>query len=432
MRKGAGMIACLALLLAFALPVLSLAEAVPDALPEDLGGKTLYGYLVGLKDQYAPAKVFLDAVKYSDQDRENARRAARLLIAATTQKMDQTGQPDPYFLYLRAYASELLFQDGKDPAMKAGALADYKKTVELGGGYAQADYDRVAAMEVQAAPLKWQVPQMLTLDEMGQTLGVAGGNLFFLKSAYQREDGSRLGAGYGIASLEDPVGSAVYVLADPQGGKARYDVLKGQAFLGKASEIPGLGDEAALIGLRNQFNHPILYTTALVRKGDLVLQVRVPDHVWRGPGFNMDPEALAKAIASKVIGNVFDAARPVPDMAGVALEDIDPPLEMDPGNPSSPVPEEVPADLGGKTVYGYLVELRLQYLPEGVFADPRYGDADKNSARRAVRLLVSAISKGFDVSGFNPYELEIRGACYEAAFEDTGKPAFRQLAINDL
>lgn len=123
--------------------------------------------------------------------------------------METSGKPYQYNLYLRGYAYDLQFQDTKDPALQVKALDDYKETISLGGAYAQADYDRLAALQVQAAPLSWQVPQMLTPDEMGRIIGVAGGDLFYVKSAYQREDGSRLGVGYALRSVQEPSRSAI-------------------------------------------------------------------------------------------------------------------------------------------------------------------------------------------------------------------------------
>lgn len=424
----------IAALLIFAFSCIFLAAAaspVPDKLPEDLGGKTLYGYLTELKTVYAPSKVFSDAVKYSDTDRDNARRALRLIVEATTQKMEQAGAPDQYNLYLRAYSNDLLFQDSKDPAQREQALADYLKTVELGGGYAQADHDRLAAMEVQAAPLSWQVPQMLTPREAGEIMGVGGDGLILLKSPYQLDDLSRLGAGYAILSIANPTDSAVFVLADPQGGKARYDVLKRQAFLGQTRDIPGLGTEAVAMGLRNIGNDPRLFSTVLVLKDPLVLQVRVPDHVWRGSGFNADPVQLAARLAEKFLSNLFDPSRAVQEMAAFPIEDLMPRYEFDPGLPDSPVPGDLPIDLGGKTAYGYLVGLRSSYLPKDVFADGKYSETDRNNARRAMRLIAGTISNGFDLNGPNAYELEIRGACYALAFQDTGNSFWRALAIND-
>lgn len=404
---------------------------VPDALPEDLGGKTLYGYLTGLKTDYLPAKVFSDPVKYTDADRENARRAAGLVIDAATAKMEEAGKQDQYNLYLRAWSLDLLFQDSKSPEMREKALEDYKATVELGGGYAQADYDRLAAMEIQVAPLSWEVPQMLTPEEAGGVLGIPGGNVLLIKSAYQRADGSRLGTGYALRSLQEPWESAVFVLADPQGGKERYETLKRFAFLGKTERLTGLGEEAVLLGLRNMDHDPLLYTTVLVLKDPLVLQVRVPDAVWRGAGFNEDPAAVAMKLAEAVLRNIYDADRQVMGMSAFPVEDIKPVHQLAAGLPDSPVPDAVPEDLQGKTTYGFLVDLRKAYLQKDVFSDGKYSEADRNNARRALRLLADTISQGFDRTGPNAYELEIRGFCYALSFADTADPVYRQLAIND-
>ena len=422
-------IACILVLMC---PAAAFAQSpVPDILPEDLGGKTLYGYLTGLKKDYLPAKVFSDPVKYTDADRENARRAAGLIVDAATAKMEEAGKQDQYNLYLRAWALDLLFQDSKNIALREKSLEDYKSTVELGGGYAQADYDRLAAMQVQAAPLRWEIPQMLTPKEAGSVLGIPGDNVLLIASDYRHKDGSRLGAGYALRSLHEPWKSAVFVLADPQGGKARYETLKRFAFLGKTSELTGLGDEAVLIGLRNLDHDPMLYTTALVLKDPLVLQVRVPDAVWRGAGFNGDPADIAAKLAEMVLQNIYDTDRQVMDMNTFVVENIKPTHELAAGLPDSPVPDTVPEDLGGKTTYGYLVDLRKAFLQKDVFSDEKYSKADQNNTRRALRLVAETISKGFDVTGPNPYELEIRGFCYALAFADTGDPVYRQLAIND-
>ncbi len=420
------------LCLSLILPAAAMAEsAVPDALPDDLGGKTLYGYLMDLKNLYMPAKVFQDATKYSDVDRENARRAARLMIDATTKKMEQSGTEDQYNLYLRAYAYDLLFQDTGDEANRLAGLSDYEKTVAAGGAYAQADYDRLTAMEVKAAPLAWRVDQMLTAEEMGETVNVPAGDLVVLGSSYATADGSRRGAGYTLRSIANPAQAAVYVLADPQGGKARYDLLKGFAFLRKVTDLPGLGDEAVSIGLRNMDNDPALYTTVLARKGDLVLQVRMPDAAWRGAGFNMDPARLTLAIAAKVLANLYDTGRALPVADKMELPLLAAGAVMDAGDANSPVPDAMPADLGGKTEYGYLVEIRQKYLPADAFTNEGRTDGERNDARRAARLIAESLSKRFDEYGQNPYELEIRGACYAAAYADTGLSVYRKLAIND-
>ncbi len=413
-----------------ALPLAVLAQAVPDTLPADLGGKTLYGYLMDLKNNYMPAKVFQDAVKYTDANREDARRAAALIIDATTAKMAQAG-PDQYMLYLRAYAGDLLFQASGDAALREAGLLDYKQVVDLGGAYAQADYDRLAALEVKAGPLSWQVPQMLTLSEMAVILGVAEDTLAFADVGYTAGDGSRTGAGYALLSAADPAASVIYVLADPQGGKARYDVLRSFAVMQLSVPMDGIGDEALLMGMRNMDGNPALYTVLLVRKEELVLQVRVPYAFWSGEPNHINPLTPAMAIAQTLLVNLYDTQRAVSGMDGIVVEDIVRRMEMNAGDAGSPVPDEIPADLGGKTEYGYLAETRNTYLPAGVYGNADLAPAGLNNARRAARLIANSITKRFDAFGLNPYELEIRAACYRFAYLDTGEEAFRKLAVND-
>jgi hypothetical protein len=67
--------------------------------------------------------------------------------------------------------------------------------IALGGSYAQADFDRVSAMEVQAAQLSWQVPQMLTLEEIGEILGIAGGDLAYADISGRSNAEGQIGAG---------------------------------------------------------------------------------------------------------------------------------------------------------------------------------------------------------------------------------------------
>lgn len=413
------------------LPVTASDSPVPDALPEDFGGKTRYGYLMDLKASYMPATVFRDTVKYGESDRDNARRAIELLILATTQAMEQAGAPDQYNLYLRAYSYDLKYQDTKDSAFKVQALDDYRKTIEIGGGYAQADFDRLSALELAAAPLNWQISQILPLDDAGDVLGTAGGNLFYVKSDYAKADG-RLGLGYALRTVQNPERSALFVQVDLQGGKARFEVLKRFASLGRTQKVANLGEEAVLFGSRNIQGNGLLYATVLVLKEPLVLQVSVPDHAWRGPGFNMDPEDLALRLAGRFLNNLFDSARSIPPGEDGSAEDIMPPHPLPKGGPDSPVPEKLPADLGGKTAYGYIMDLKSVYLNKDIFTGTAYSQSDQDNARRAIRLIVDVISSGFSQNGPNAFETEIRGFCYALAFADTGNPSFRLMALNDL
>ncbi|HPJ03516.1 MAG TPA: peptidoglycan-binding domain-containing protein [Candidatus Limiplasma sp.] len=406
-------------------------SVVPDQLPDDLGGKTFYGYVMDLKNTYLPAKVFQDAVKYTDLNREDARRAARLIVDAVTAKLAELGAPDQYYLYLRGYCADLLFQDTGDEGYRETALADYKQVVDLGGTYAQTDYDRLAALEVKAGPLSWQVPQMLTLAEAAEAMTVSESDLVYVTSGYTAADGSRTGAGYAMKGVNNTAETTIWVLADPQGSKARFDVLKTAAFLMKTEPVEGIGDEALLMGVRNLYNEAKLYSALLVRKGELVLRVLVPYAVWSGDTLDASPALLAQVLAEKLLANLYDTERSVPGMTGLAMETYSFGVEMNAGTADSPVPDAVPADFGGKTEYGYLAEMRNTYLPAKVYGNADLPAGDLNNARRAARLVADAVARRLDTFGQNPYELEIRAACYKFAYQDSGIEAFRALAIND-
>ena len=248
---------------------------------------------------------------------------------------------------------------------------------------------------------------------------------------YSSADGSKTGTEYAYRKMDDPAASMIMILADLQGGKSRYDVLKTCAFLQKTDAVSGIGDEAVLMGLRNIDNNLALYTTLLVRKDELVLQVRIPFGTWCGGDSNTNLLPYVQVIASKLLENLYNTSRAVPSMDGVVQENILQYTELNAGTADSSVPDAMPADLGGTTEYGYIVNLRNTYLPASVYGNANVSASDLNNARRVAWLIVNILSERFDNYGQNPYELEIRVACYRFATQDSGDPVFRTLAIND-
>ncbi len=432
MKKTLGILAALLILLGLCAEGALASSPVPGQLPADLGGKTLYGYLTGLKKDYLPAKVFTDPLKYGEADRENARRAIRLIVAAVDEQFGKAGKADQYNLYLRGNCYEQWFLDTGDPLYKEKALSDYRETVALGGAYAQADYDRTAALEARVFPTLWEVPQALTPDEMAALLGLAPDAVDLMEYAHKDPVRGLTGVVYGARDAGDPQAGGIVVTAEHSGGRARFELYKSFAALGRVAPLPGVGDEAFLCGLNNLQNSPLLYRTAVVRKGELVLKAMVPAVAWaQGPG-RLDAGEIAFRIASALLSNIADGSRPIPVPESFAMEQAAAPFELPSGLPGSPVPDVPDPAFGGKTAYGYIMDLKQAYLPADVFSDAgKYTDADRNDARRALKLVVGMISDGFDKNGVNMYELEIRAACYALAYEDSGDARYRELALND-
>ena len=354
-----------------------------------------------------------------------------MIVDATTAKMQETGSPDQYMLYLRAYSNDLLFQAGGEEALREAGLADYQQVIDLGGTYAQSDYDKLTAMEIKAEPLSWQVPQMLTLQEAAAALGMAADDLLLGTVGYSTADGGKTGAGYALRTANDPAASMIYVLTDLHGGQERFNVVKSMAVMQLTLPLDGIGDEAVMMGLRNTDDNPALYTVILVRKEELVLQIRVPYAFWSSEPYHMNPASTGMALAETLLSNLYDTQRAVPGMDGIVFDNMAKRVDWRVSDADSPVPDTMPTDLAGKTEYGYLVEMRAAYLPASVYENADLPENDLNNARRAARLIANSITRRFDAYGQNPYELEIRAACYKFAYQDTGDEVFRKLAIND-
>lgn len=70
-------------------------------------------------------------------------------------------------------------------------------------------------------------------------------------------------------------------------------------------------------------------------------------------------------------------------------------------------------------------------MPGAVFVSDDYDQQARDDARQAMRIIVQRINEEFAESGPNQYNLEIRAYCYFLAFQDSGNPVFRHLAVND-
>ena len=302
--------------------------------------------------------------------------------------------------------------------------------MDAGGAYAQKDYDRTSLLVVNYVPAgygKWlrHLPPPSLPVSWACRKTMSGSSL----TAGNDPVGGKPGVSYYVKMTED-TDSRIVVFAETVNGKNRYDVLHTFAVPGTLQDIMGVGDKAFLCKMTNLNNSPLYYTAFVVLKGTLALTVLVPD-TWRTGMYKLDTGAFSQAIAERILASMGNGGRAVP-AAGAAAEAAPEGLALAEGDPSSPVPDVIPPDLGGKTVYGYVMDTRKQYLPSSVFTNTeKYTEADRNNARRAAKLLVTLISAGFDAYGVNMYDLEIRGYCYSLMYADTGNPVFRALAIND-
>ena len=82
----------------------------------------------------------------------------------------------------------------------------------------------------------------------------------------------------------------------------------------------------------------------------------------------------------------------------------------------SPVPDTLPEDFGGKTRYGYMMDLKNTYMPATVFSDAvKYSNSDRDNA------FVSILGSRYSVVAYCPW--------FAAAFSFHSKPPLTRSVV---
>ncbi len=81
-------------------------------------------------------------------------------------------------------------------------------------------------------------------------------------------------------------------------------------------------------------------------------------------------------------------------------------------------------------MYGYVLDLMKQYLPDNVFTNGSVGKQEKADARAAIALILQVCDEQLSQKQ-DQYWLHIRGRCYAQQFFDTKDAAYKVLALAD-
>ncbi len=290
--------------------VVVLVSNVPETLPEDLGGKTVYGYILDIMKQYLPDDIFTND-SYTDQQKFDARGAIALVLQVSNEQLYE--KPDQYWLHIRGRGYSQQFFDTKDIAYKELALADFQQALDMGYIVVKNDYDRIAAANDIVFPAGWSMEQALTLDEVGAILGVMGEELMLVENPNNNPDGGKPVVGYAVIDDPEAQMNQIIVSADVNGGSSLYEELKTQAVDGKTEEIAGIGDTSFLCKFSNIDEIGTQYTALVLLRGDIVVQVYIPTEAWTNGPYNYDTEQLALAIGFQLVDNMTNIYRNIPD-----------------------------------------------------------------------------------------------------------------------
>lgn len=286
-------------------------SSVPQTLPEDLGGKTVYGYVTDLMKQYLPDDVFTGTTR-SEQEKTDARAAIALILQVCNEQLYE--KQDQYWLHIRGRCYAQQFFDTKDKAYKELALADYQAALDMGYIVVKGDYDRIAVADDIVFPAGWGMEQALTLDEMGALLGIPGNELMFVESSINYPPNGMPEVGYAIIDDPDARSNQIIVTADVHGGRAMYEERKAQAVDNKTEEIAGIGDAAFLCGFTDTDDANTHYTALVLLRGDIVVQIWIPTEAWTSGPYQYQADQLACGIGFQIVDNMTNPYRVLPEL----------------------------------------------------------------------------------------------------------------------
>jgi hypothetical protein len=141
---------------------------------------------------------------------------------------------------------------------------------------------------VISLPDGWTMTDALSADEVGAITGRA--MEVFPEASSAAQDGKPTGS-YTATGVD---GSKIYFGVDVQGGEARYESQLSFADSGSATDVSGVGDQAAVVTFSDG------RAGIIARKGDAVIRVD-----WDPKVYTDDPAAFGSSLASALLAKMF-------------------------------------------------------------------------------------------------------------------------------
>lgn len=115
-------------------------SALPETLPAELKSVAeLNGYAVDLSMEYIKPNIFRANLS-SEEEKENARKALKLIIAAEDKAIALYDKNESLY-YVRGEAYAQCYYDTKDKSYKDKALKDFQKAADMGHAAAKMKYE---------------------------------------------------------------------------------------------------------------------------------------------------------------------------------------------------------------------------------------------------------------------------------------------------
>lgn len=259
-------------------------------------------------------------------------------------------------------------------------------------------------------PDGWTMDQAITAEEVMAVTGVSGYQPF-PEGASDATNGNPAGSFTNKTNAKLKVGFFIFT----KGKQAKCDYFKEFAVDGSVKELTSdLWDMAYLADFTDGSS------AIVVLRGDVCMRINWFPEAHSG----FDKEQLGRALAELAINNLY---------GGPKLTIAQPVEASQPPSANADLPDELPTNLTDVALLNeYATSLYMKYVSADVFTSQTFTDAEREDARKALKLVIAAMDKAIGLYDKNESLYYLRGKAYAQCYYDAGKQPDKDNGLADL
>ena len=268
-------------------------------------------------------------------------------------------------------------------------------------------------------PDGWTMDQAISVSEIEALVGDTGYS-YFPEAASDAPKGNPAGA---FVQKNANGKRKLTIFAFVSGKEAKYSFFKDYFVEGSLLELESELWDKALVGDLKDGSAAIV-----ALRGDLCFRI-----TWFPEAYpQRDKKDFGADLARLLINNLYGGERPPLSAGGTGASATaagnTPSAESDPGLPDTLPPELVDV----AALNQYAVNLWMEYIKPNIFEASLFSDEEKDSARKALKLIIAAEDKAIGLYDGNESLYYLRGTAYAQCYYDTKDTAYKDMAMADL
>lgn len=268
-------------------------------------------------------------------------------------------------------------------------------------------------------PDGWTMEQAVSVSEI-EALVSDTGYAIFPEASSSAASGSPAG---GFVKKDANGNLKLTFLAFVNGKEEKYNFFKDYVVEGTLQEVSSELWDKAFVGDFLDKSAAIV-----VLKGDVCIRIN-----WFPEAYpQFDKADFGTKLATLLINNLYGGERLTDSVQGTGAGETDSGdaslAEADPA-----IPDELPPELTDVAALNeYATTLWMNYVKADIFEADRFSDAEKASARKALKLIIAAEDKAIALYDKNEHLYYRRGAAYAQCYYDTKDATYKEKALADL